>query len=95
MGINWNTSNLLRFNHRKRTGLGNCYKHKHSNSIKGRECEVTEFTVDGFTFNLQKDNNRIYVFKGDAFVRAYIYPTYEEAKKDFDEAKTKKRVIFK
>ena len=40
MGINWNTSNLLRIDHRKRTGVGNCYKHKHSNSIKGRECEV-------------------------------------------------------
>ena len=55
---------------------------------------MTEFIVDGFTFCLQEGNDRIYVFKGDAFVNAYFYPSYEAAKEDFDIAKTKKRVVF-
>lgn len=56
---------------------------------------MTQFTLDGFTFVLQEESNIIYVFKGNAFVEAHTYFDCESAKKDFEVAKTKKRVIFK
>ena len=54
-----------------------------------------EYELDGFTFSLSEGSTVIYVFKGDAYVTNHFCKTEKDAKKLFEEIKTKKRVLIK